>query len=75
MHALASLSNGAETPHIVRYQQAWIEDERLFIVMELCSHSLEAALAAGPPMAPNEMFSLCRQMLMALEVRTTRVCV
>ena len=33
--------------HIVRYYQAWIEDERLFIQTELCDASLESRVARG----------------------------
>lgn len=40
MRALSSLSVGAECPHIVRYFNSWIEDERVHIVMELCQQSL-----------------------------------
>lgn len=30
----------AECPHIVRYFNSWIEDDRIHIVMELCEKSL-----------------------------------
>ena len=47
VYALAHLCATVESSHIVRYHQAWIEDERLFIQMELCDRSLEQALANG----------------------------
>ena len=40
MQTLSALSVGAECPHIVRYFNSWIEDERIRIVMELCEKSL-----------------------------------
>ena len=40
MQTLSALSVGAECPHIVRYFNSWIEDERIHIVMELCEKSL-----------------------------------
>jgi hypothetical protein len=48
VHALAHLGASADTPHIVRYHQAWIEDERLFIQMELCEISLEQVRPSPP---------------------------
>ena len=40
MRALSTLSVGAECPHIVRYFNSWMEQERVHIVMELCEKSL-----------------------------------
>jgi len=41
MQTLSALSVEAECPHIVRYFNSWIEDDRIHIVMELCEKSLK----------------------------------
>ncbi|KAJ1449721.1 kinase-like domain-containing protein [Pelagophyceae sp. CCMP2097] len=71
--ALAALSSNAASgdglKHVVRYYQAWIEDERLFIQTELCDASLETRLAANRgDWAPDQVFSFLRQLLLALEL-------
>merc|ERR1719231_1032984 len=66
--ALAHLCTVEETAHIVRYHQAWIDDERLHIQMELCEKSLEQALIDGPALTHTEIFSFTRQMALALEI-------
>jgi len=69
VHVLAHLSAGSEiSQHIVRYHQAWVEDERLFIAMELCEQNLEDQLAVGLRMSFVEVVSFLRQMVLALEV-------
>ncbi|CDW88896.1 wee1-like protein kinase 2 [Stylonychia lemnae] len=42
VYALSALSVGFESPHIVRYYSGWIEDQNLYIVMELCQESLRS---------------------------------
>ena len=37
---LAALSASTDCPHIVRYFNGWVEDEQLYIQMELCESSL-----------------------------------
>lgn len=39
-YALAALSVSSENPYIVRYYRGWIENEQLYIQMELCENSL-----------------------------------
>lgn len=39
-YALAALSVSSENPYIVRYYRAWLENEQLYIQMELCENSL-----------------------------------
>lgn len=39
-YALAALSVSSENPYIVRYYRGWIENEQLYIQMELCETSL-----------------------------------
>lgn len=41
MQTLSALSVEAECPHIVRYFNSWIEENRIHIVMELCEKSLK----------------------------------
>ena len=47
VYALAALSDQADTAtfHIVRYHQAWMEDDRLFIQTELCQGNLSKEVA------------------------------
>lgn len=40
VYALAALSASSENTHIVRYFTGWIEEEQLYIQMELCQTSL-----------------------------------
>lgn len=39
-YALSALSVSSENPYIVRYYRGWIENEQLYIQMELCENSL-----------------------------------
>lgn len=39
-YALAALSVSSENPYIVRYYRGWVENEQLYIQMELCENSL-----------------------------------
>lgn len=66
---MAALSDQADTAnfHIVRYHQAWMEDERLYIQTELCSGTLVDEIASGALNAPRRRYKLLREMLLALE--------
>lgn len=68
MYALAALSDQADpaTFHIVRYHQAWMEDDRLYIQTELCSGTLADDVAQGIMTEPRR-FKLLREMLLALD--------
>jgi wee1-like protein kinase len=68
VYALAALSDQADTAtfHIVRYHQAWMEDNLLYIQTELCSSTLSSEIAAGP-LSDQRRFKLLREMLLALE--------
>jgi hypothetical protein len=68
VYALAALSDQADTAtfHIVRYHQAWMEDDRLYIQTELCSGTLAEEIAVGP-MAEPRRFKVLREILLALD--------
>ena len=70
VYALAALSDRADTAtfHIVRYHQAWMEDERLYIQTELCTTTLQAEMKL---VAPGQLplatrFKCLREILLAL---------
>mmetsp|Transcript_48779 Transcript_48779/g.66400 ORF Transcript_48779/g.66400 Transcript_48779/m.66400 type:complete len:109 (-) Transcript_48779:427-753(-) len=42
LYALSALSVGIECPYIVRYHSSWIEDNILYIVMEMCKNTLRS---------------------------------
>jgi serine/threonine protein kinase len=65
---LAALSDQADTAnfHIVRYHQAWIEDDRLYIQTELCSGTLGDEIERGFLTVPRT-YKLLREMLLALD--------
>ncbi|EKU22084.1 wee1-like protein kinase [Nannochloropsis gaditana CCMP526] len=65
---VCAADSSEEVLHVVRYHQAWIEDERLFMQTELCEESLDGALRAGEKMGFEEVFDFMRQMLLALDV-------
>eukprot|EP00529_Nitzschia_sp_RCC80_P007591 CAMPEP_0113450154 /NCGR_PEP_ID=MMETSP0014_2-20120614/5676_1 /TAXON_ID=2857 /ORGANISM="Nitzschia sp." /LENGTH=1277 /DNA_ID=CAMNT_0000341469 /DNA_START=205 /DNA_END=4039 /DNA_ORIENTATION=- /assembly_acc=CAM_ASM_000159 len=71
VYALAALGNQSDTAtfHIVRYHQAWLEDQRLYIQTELCTTTLQAELKQAAPAAlPIERQYKClREILLALE--------
>ncbi len=70
VYALAALSDRADTAtfHIVRYHQAWMEEERLYIQTELCTTTLQAELQlAAPKQLPlATRFKCLREILLAL---------
>ena len=68
VYALAALSDQADTAafHIVRYHQAWMEENRLYIQTELCSFTLETEMKRGP-LTVERRYKLLREVLLALE--------
>lgn len=70
VYALAALSDRADTAtfHIVRYHQAWMEEERLYIQTELCTTTLQAEMQqAAPRSLPLATRYRClREILLAL---------
>ena len=67
VYALAALSDQADTAtfHIVRYHQAWMEDDRLFIQTELCQGNLSKEVAQNRLFLPRR-YKLLREMCLAL---------
>jgi wee1-like protein kinase len=69
VYALAALSDQADTAnfHIVRYHQAWMEDDRLFIQTELCVGTLRDEISGGVITSEKRQYKLLREMLLALD--------
>jgi wee1-like protein kinase len=67
VYALAALSDQADTAtfHIVRYHQAWMEDDRLFIQTELCQGNLAKEVAQNRLTLPRR-YKLLRELCLAL---------
>jgi wee1-like protein kinase len=67
---LAALSDHADpaTFHIVRYHQAFIEDNRLYIQTELCTWNLANEIhSSNGHLSVDVRYKLLREMLLALE--------
>lgn len=69
VYALAALSDQADTAnfHIVRYHQAWMESDRLYIQTELCQGTLLDEIHQPRPMLEVRRYKLLREMLLALD--------
>ena len=71
VYALAALSDQADTAtfHIVRYHQAWMEEQRLYIQTELCTTTLQAEMQQFSPMAMPlvRRYKCLREILLALD--------
>lgn len=69
VYALAALSDQADTAtfHIVRYHQAWMEENRLYIQTELCTSTLTAELKAGKVATEQRRYKFLREICLALE--------
>ena len=68
VYALAALSDQADTAafHIVRYHQAWMDENRLYIQTELCSSTLQTEMESNALTEPRR-YKLLREILLALE--------
>lgn len=69
--ALAVLSDVSDVAafHIVRYHQAWIEDNRLHIVTDLCTSTLHVEMTQGTIKQDTQrQYKLLREMLLALKL-------
>lgn len=71
VYALSALSDQADTAtfHIVRYHQAWMEEQRLYIQTELCKTTLQAEIEEVSPMQLPLVtrYKFMREILLALE--------
>ena len=78
VHALAALSANEDvdvTSTIVRYYSGWIEDDHIYITMELCEGNIETLLSQnnGSPSTNGqflrqEVYCILRDILLALKV-------
>ena len=71
VYALAALSDLPDpaTIHIVRYHQAWMEGNRLYIQTELCSSNLLQELtSSSAAFNDTRCFKLLREILLALKL-------
>jgi wee1-like protein kinase len=68
VYALAALSDQADTAafHIVRYHQAWMEDDRLYIQTELCTGTLSDEIARTGRPTELRRYKLLREICLAL---------
>jgi len=68
VYALAALSDqtSAGAMHIVRYHQAWMEGNRLYIQTELCQSTLMDEVSEGV-MTEKRLYKLLREILLALD--------
>lgn len=76
--ALAALCNQSDlrTFHIVRYHQAWLEDDgNLYIQTELCKSTLRDEMDSGRGMEVSRQFKILREVLLALQLVHEQGCV
>ena len=68
VYALAALSDqsSAGAMHIVRYHQAWMEGNRLYIQTELCQNTLMDEVSEGE-LTEKRIYKLLREILLALD--------
>lgn len=66
VHALATL---ADNPFIVRYYSSWIEDDRLFVQMELCEQgNIYTYLSNSSPFTERQLIDLLKQVANGLYI-------
>eukprot|EP00559_Dactyliosolen_fragilissimus_P001291 CAMPEP_0184866062 /NCGR_PEP_ID=MMETSP0580-20130426/20586_1 /TAXON_ID=1118495 /ORGANISM="Dactyliosolen fragilissimus" /LENGTH=702 /DNA_ID=CAMNT_0027365525 /DNA_START=89 /DNA_END=2197 /DNA_ORIENTATION=- len=73
VHALAALCDLADTAsfHIVRYHQAWMEENRLHIQTELCSFTLQEEMSSQNGLIKTDSkrrYKLLRETLLACDL-------
>jgi hypothetical protein len=69
VYALAALSDQSDsaTFHIVRYHQAWMEENRLYIQTELCTCTLSDEIKRNSMNTEQRRYKFLREILLALE--------
>lgn len=70
VYALAAICDQADTAtfHIVRYHQAWMDDDqKLYIQTELCTSTLSHEIMQNKLINLDRRFKLLREILLALE--------
>ena len=70
VYALAALSDhqaDTATFHIVRYHQAWMDDDRLYIQTELCTGTLVDEIQRDGCLTEPRCYKLLREILLALD--------
>lgn len=65
--AEATLLSTIRHPHIVEYLDAWVENEHLYIVMELCDQGDLSARLQRKPMNERELWQRARDVTCGLE--------
>ena len=66
MAEVSACDSGTEVSHVVQYMGAWIEDDRVFLQMELCDGSVEGMMHQGRIPTP-EVYKIVRHMMLALK--------
>lgn len=74
MAEMFAVDTGAEVTHVVQYMGAWIEDDRVFLQMELCDMSVESMMQQER-IPPQEIYKILRHMILALKfVHSKEMC-
>jgi len=66
-HALAALSALDENPYIVRYYNAWIEDGKLYLVMEHCQNNIRTMRSEKGKFSETTIRQIMRDICMGLK--------
>lgn len=70
IHACSEVSSSSDNDEvfsIVRYYAAWIQDDYIYLQMELCETSVENLIAEGHAFVGKEISLILRHMLLALK--------
>jgi len=68
MAELSAESDDAEMSHIVRYYAGWIEDEHVYLQMEMCETSIEAMLGNySTKFEQKEIYKILRHVFLGLK--------
>jgi len=66
IQALASLTAIEENTNVVRYYHSWVEDEKLYLVMEYCPKSLKEEMKEKGRFSEEELKKILRDICMGL---------